>query len=114
MSVTEHAAHLPHEEHAEAAHVEHSDWYYARIAIALAVITGVEVAISYLDIGRLFMPILLVLMAVKFFTVAMVFMHLRFDNRLFSWLFYTGLGLALFVYLVVLLTFHFFSGAPGS
>ena len=35
-------------------------------------------------------------------------MHLKFDNRLFSFLFYMGLVLAVFVYAVALATFHFF------
>jgi cytochrome c oxidase subunit 4 len=119
MSVTEHAAHdpVPHgAEHGDhgAAHVDHSDWFYGKIAIILAVITGAEVSISYMDIGKAFMPILLILMAVKFFTVVSYFMHLKFDNRIFSWLFYSGLFLALGVYLAVLLTFHVFNGPPGN
>ena len=35
-------------------------------------------------------------------------MHLKFDNRLFSFLFYMGLVLAVGVYAVALATFHFF------
>ena len=48
------------------------------------------------------------MMAVKFFTVVLYFMHLKYDNVLFKRLFYSGLFLALFVYIVALLTFHFF------
>jgi hypothetical protein len=33
-------------------------------------------------------------------------MHLRFDSRLFRRLFVTGLGLAMFVFTIVLTTFH--------
>ena len=36
-------------------------------------------------------------------------MHLKFDNRLFSVMFYMGLGLAIAVYIVALFTFKFFS-----
>jgi cytochrome c oxidase subunit 4 len=46
---------------------------------------------------------------VKFGTVVLWFMHLRFDSRIFRRLFVAGLMLALFVYLVVLTTFHFWS-----
>ena len=49
------------------------------------------------------------MMAIKFFTVVLYFMHLKFDNRLFGMLFYTGLFLAIGVYSAALLTFHFFS-----
>ena len=38
-------------------------------------------------------------MAVKFFTVVLFFMHIKFDNKIFGRLFYIGLGLAVFVYI---------------
>jgi cytochrome c oxidase subunit 4 len=40
--------------------------------------------------------------------VVSYFMHLKFDSRIFAFLFYTGLGLALFVYIAALATFKFF------
>ena len=64
--------------------------------------------LTYIDIGPIFLPVLLILMAVKFFTVVSYFMHLKFDNRIFSLLFYTGLFLAIGVYCAALATFHFF------
>ncbi len=64
--------------------------------------------ITYIDIGPIFLAVLLVLMAIKFFTVVAYFMHLKFDNRVFTWLFYTGLFLADRVYCTALATFHFF------
>jgi cytochrome c oxidase subunit 4 len=48
-------------------------------------------------------------MAVKFFTVVLFFMHIKYDAKIFGRLFYIGLGLAVFVYVVALFTFHFFS-----
>ena len=71
--------------------------------------TAVEVTLSYIDVGPIFLPALLILMVAKFFTVVSYFMHLKFDNQLFSLLFYLGLGLAVFVYAAALSTFHFFS-----
>ena len=76
--------------------------------LSLMVLTGAEIAVSYMDIGKAQVPLLLVMMAVKFFTVVLYFMHLKYDNVLFKRLFYSGLFLALFVYIVALLTFHFF------
>ena len=110
------ATEAEHVTHDEAPHVEHehahpSDLQYLWVALFLGVVTGAEVGLYYLDIA--FLPyaiILIVLMIVKFATVAMLFMHLRFDSRLFRWFFVTGLVLASFVYMVVLLTFHTFSG----
>ena len=43
--------------------------------------------------------VLLLLMAVKFCTVAYFFMHLRFDKPILTRLFYSGLVLAIGVYL---------------
>lgn len=85
-----------------------SDNRYIVIAVILAVITAAEVAASYIDLGAVFIPLLLFMMAVKFFIVASFFMHLRFDNRVFTWLFYTGVVLAVVVYVIALLTFRFF------
>ena len=100
-------------EHEDPAHGDHehgaSDFQYVIIALILAAITGLEVLVSYVDIGPLFLPVLLILMAIKFVTVVSFFMHLKFDNKIFTWIFYTGLLLAIFVYVAALATFHFFS-----
>jgi cytochrome c oxidase subunit 4 len=85
-----------------------SDVGYVKIALILAGITGLEVSTYYVDFGPLFMPALMVMMIVKFVMVVSYFMHLKFDSKIFSFLFYTGLGLALFVYIVALATFKFF------
>ena len=57
------------------------------------------------------MPVLLVMMVVKFAMVAGWFMHLKFDSNLFTRLFVSGLVLAVFVYLGMLAAFEFFSKA---
>lgn len=93
--VAEHAAHI-------------SDNKYIVIAAILAVITAAEVVASYVDLGPVFIPLLLFMMAIKFFIVVSFFMHLKFDNNVFKRLFYTGLFLAVFVYVGALLTFRFF------
>jgi cytochrome c oxidase subunit 4 len=99
----------------DTAHIEAhglSDLGYVKVAIFLAVITAIEVGISYMvdDLGTLFLPLLLGLMLLKFFMVILYFMHLKFDSKLFSMMFYIGLGLAVGVYGVALMTFKFFNG----
>lgn len=99
-------------EHDESHDEDHwSDLNYIKLALALAAITAIEVAISYMvdDLGPAFLPLLLGLMLVKFFSVVLFFMHLKFDNRLFSLMFYLGLGLAVAVYAATLFTFEFFA-----
>lgn len=105
-----HAEHH-HAHSTESTHEDHmSDWGYVKLAILLAAVTAVEVLLSYIqdDLGTVFLPALLILMLFKFFAVVMYFMHLRFDSKIFGWMFYLGLGLATFVYTVALCTFKFF------
>ena len=85
-----------------------SDAGYIRIALILAAITALEVSTYYVDFGVLFLPALLIMMVVKFVMVVSYFMHLKFDNKVFSYLFYAGLALAVAVYIVFLSTFKFF------
>jgi cytochrome c oxidase subunit 4 len=86
-----------------------TDKQYIVIAAILALITAAEVTLTYMDIGAFFLPALLILMVAKFLMVVSYFMHLKFDNRLFSFLFYMGLLLAVGVYATALATFSFFS-----
>ena len=89
-----------------------TDMGYVKVAIALAIVTALEVALSYSGLhGAAFMVPLLLMMLGKFVTVVSFFMHLRFDNRIFTWLFYSGLILAVLVYCASLATFHVFD--PG-
>jgi cytochrome c oxidase subunit 4 len=83
---------------------------YVVVAVVLAVITGLEVALFYVDFlpSAVVVAALLVLMVIKFATVALWFMHLRFDSPIYKRLFVTGIVLALSVFLIVLLTFGVF------
>jgi len=98
-----------HTEH-EAGHHDHpSELEYIKVAAILAAITLAEVAVYYVkSLEGLLVPILLVFSTIKFAIVALWFMHLRFDSRLFRRLFVTGILLATFVYTIVLATFHRF------
>jgi cytochrome c oxidase subunit 4 len=79
---------------------------YLGIAAILTVITAVEVAVFYIPAMKpVMVPILLTLSALKFGMVAMWYMHLKFDNRLFTWLFLTGMVVAVFVILALLKLF---------
>ncbi|MEY2434183.1 MAG: cytochrome c oxidase subunit [Acidimicrobiaceae bacterium] len=111
MTATEHAEHAP-DDHArdDHAHTHPSDFQYVMIALFLAVVTGAEVALYYIKSLDFIVlaGLLIVLMIVKFATVAAFFMHLRFDSKLFRRIFITGIVLATFVYMVALSTFHVF------
>src|SRR3954465_13785867 len=81
-----------------------SDRTYVGIGLFLALITAAEIVTFYFEdtLGTILVPVLLVMMVVKFVTIAAYFMHLRFDTNLFTRLFVAGVVLAIFVYLVVL------------
>ena len=96
-------------QHAERAHP--TPFKYVAIALILSVITAVEVAIVYQDFLKdVFGPILIVLSAAKFALVVMFYMHLRFDSRLFSVVFVTGLLLATAVLITLLALFRVIIG----
>ncbi len=90
-------------------HEHKPDSYYIKIAVILGAITALETSTYWVDFGPFFLPMLLTLMAIKFVMVASLFMHLRGDSKIFSYLFYTGLILAILVYMALLATFRFFS-----
>lgn len=92
------AHHPAAETHHEASHP--GAGVYVWVAAILAIVTLVELLIIYMPIGRAVMiTVLLVLSAAKFYTVAMFFMHLRYDDKLFSIIF--GGGIALTVSIMV-------------
>ncbi len=96
--------------HSEHGHATTAD--YVKIALVLAGLTALEVFTyfeSVLDWGVALVPSLLVMMVLKFYLVATWFMHLRFDNKLFSRMFMAGLVLAVAVYLITLTAFEFFA-----
>jgi cytochrome c oxidase subunit 4 len=86
-------------------HAHPSPLKYVGIAVILAVATGIEVGLYYLDMpDKLFVALLLGLAFIKFSMVAAYFMHLKFDGRLLRRLFVTGIILAATVYTIALLT----------
>lgn len=92
-----------------------SDRHYVEFAFILAAVTAVEVAWSYLPVwdgatgAKKLLEVggLLAMMMVKFVGIAGRFMHLKYDNKILSRIFYAGLALAAVVYLIVLTTFRY-------
>ncbi|HSK95410.1 MAG TPA: cytochrome C oxidase subunit IV family protein [Euzebyales bacterium] len=84
-----------HDEHAH--HPDASQ--YIIIGIILAVLTAIEVAISFASVPtQIGIPALIALTVLKFVLVVLWFMHLRFDSGWFRRLFVFGLLLGLIVY----------------
>ena len=70
---------------------EHPTWkQYRWVALILTVITAFEVWAYYVPTlvhSPFFVPLLLIMSAVKFAIVVMFYMHLKYDHRLFRALF---------------------------
>jgi len=112
-----------HEHHANVDHTamgiekEHPTWStYWKVATILTLITAVEVWIYYIPsfvASRAFVPTLLILSAVKFATVVLFYMHLRYDHRLFRVLFTAPLIIAMTTIVALLFLFGKLSARTG-
>ena len=106
MSETHHSETAANAEGKPAEHAHPGAKEYLGIAMVLTVITAVEVAVFYIPAMKpMLVPTLLTLSALKFALVAMFYMHLKFDHRLFSWLFVIPMVIATFVILALLRLF---------
>ena len=105
-------AHADHGRAPEHGHVAHSaDTHahpgpaqYVAIALILGVITAVEVVLFYIEglPNWALTTSLLILSLGKFSLVVLYFMHLKFDNRLFSALFVSFLVVTIGAFIAVL------------
>lgn len=65
---------------------------YLLVFAALAILTFIEVGVSY-RAGGLRVPLLLVMSAVKAMLVILYFMHLKYDSRWYAFIFFAPLVL---------------------
>jgi cytochrome c oxidase subunit 4 len=84
--------------------------FYIAVGVVLTVITLIEVWLfNVTTLGALYVPLLLALSAVKFAMVVGFYMHLRFDNRIFTFIFGFCLVLGVAMFTAVLMLQHFLS-----
>ena len=93
----------------DTSHLEHphpKEALYVKVAIILAIVTAVEIWLSYTGYADWIVVVALIALSlVKFTAVVGYFMHLKFDNPTLRRPFIGGLILALSVYTAVLLMF---------
>ena len=93
---------------------EHPTWReYKWVALILTVITVVEVWSYYIPsfvASPAFVPILLIMSALKFAIVVAFYMHLKYDHRLFRALFTGPLIIAMATLISLLFLFGKFAG----
>jgi cytochrome c oxidase subunit 4 len=110
----------------EHAHDHPTPGTYAKIGLVLFVLTALEVGLYEFTFGKsagtlgheiqpFFIPLLLLLSAVKFALVAMYYMHLKNDSKLFSGVFVFPLIIATIVILalVALQAYHWAFSRSG-
>jgi len=96
-----------------------TDGQYFKIFFLLVGLTALEVStywwddIFNADTKKIAVPVLITLMVIKFFLVALYFMHLKFDSPLLRRTFYAGMIVAIFVYVVALTVMNFW-GDSGT
>ena len=113
-----HATSATHGDHAEE-HPHPTAGLYAKVGLVLFVLTALEVGLYEITYGGhagpsaraimpFFVPLLLLLSAAKFALVAMFYMHLKQDSKLFSGVFVFPLIIASFVIvgLMILMAYH--------
>lgn len=109
-AATEHVEHAGHGHNTDEHDPHHtpSDRYFIKVALFLAILTAAETATYWVPLGVFATPSLLLMMVIKFWIIIRIFMHLKYDSKIFGTMFYIGLGLAVFVFCVFLFTFQFF------
>ncbi len=85
---------------------------YLVVFAILVVLLVATIGVSFLPLGRFALVVALAIAFCKAVVVALYFMHLKFDNRLFRRLFVTGIVTALLVFSVVLVIM-FARGGPA-
>jgi cytochrome c oxidase subunit 4 len=87
---------------------------YIQVAVALAIITGVEVATLYVPgiPNPVLVISLLAMSAVKFYLVVGFFMHLKYDHGIMRALFVGPLVIAIVIILAVMALFSAFLLLP--
>jgi caa(3)-type oxidase subunit IV len=67
---------------------------YLLVFAGLAILTLIEVAVSYIT-GEIRVPLLILLSAMKALLVILFFMHLRYDSRWYAFIFFAPLVLVI-------------------
>lgn len=74
---------------------------YLGVGISLIILTGITVAVSFIHFGAFNLVVAMLIASVKAALVAMFFMHLYYDNKLYAAIFSISL---IFVSIFIILT----------
>ena len=83
---------------------------YFKVAMALVALTALEVFVFYFEwLGYAIIPVMAILSVGKFAIVVMYYMHLKFDEKLLTYVFMAGLILAVVVIMWLMALFGWFN-----
>ena len=97
-----------------------TDQQYFKVFWVLVVLTALEVSTEWWTdwfgegSRKIAVPLLIFLMIVKFFLVALFFMHLKFDNPMLRRIFWFGAIVAIAVYLGALTSMNFWEDSGNT
>lgn len=101
-------------EHTEDAH-HPSDRTYLKVGSLLFILTAVEIALYFVEDAfesdwSLYALIasLIFLSSIKFVLVVMYYMHLKWDDRMFTWFFLAGMFMAAVIILVMMAVYRYY------
>ena len=83
---------------------------YFKVAMALVALTALEVVVFYFEwLEYAIIPVMAILSIGKFGIVVMYYMHLKFDEKLLTYVFMAGLILAVVVIMWLMALFGWFN-----
>jgi cytochrome c oxidase subunit IV len=99
-----------------AEHAEHpSDRTYLKIGSMLFILTAIEIALYFVEDAfesawslYLLIGALIFLSSIKFVLVVMYYMHLKWDDRIFTWFFLSGMFVAASIILAMMALYRYY------
>lgn len=87
----------------------HPTWQtYVMVGVVLTIITAIEVSAYYIpawETSRVYVPSMLILSSIKFAIVVLVYMHLKYDHKIFRALFTGPFVIAILTIIALLFLF---------
>lgn len=95
--------------------VHPTDRTYLRVGTMLFILTALEVALYFVEdmlesdwSVYLLIASLIILSSIKFVLVVMYYMHLKWDDRIFTWFFTAGLFVAATIILAMMAMYRYY------
>jgi cytochrome c oxidase subunit IV len=92
-----------------------ADRTYLKVGALLFILTAVEIALYFVEDALesewslyLLIASLIILSSIKFVLVVMYYMHLKWDDRMFTWFFLSGMFVAAAIILAMMAMYRYY------